>query len=457
MLKNYVKYTGSDNIASFGAYAWAAGIAFRDAVNAQVKAGGVNSVTRKTIFEQLNKIHKFDAEGMFAPIDLAGRQISNCSVTLQVKNGDYVRVSPTKPGTFKCWPNGIIERKLDMFGTQLTRDGHARSARRGAPSSGRGHRRVRTSPDRDASDGRQRRLTSFPALSRRVLPLYAAARNLTTRQIDGDVAATSTSRGELQNETISLDGARRHPGGLRRNAGRHRGDRRCAVERREAHRDRRGDHGHRDPRRGDRRRRQPDRARTCSRARRTRSRARRSSSTARRAAAGSPGARSWSTSTTRSSTPTPPPTPRSRRARTTSPRSARRRCHWRRSTRCATARTPPARSTGSARHPVRVDEPRRSSAPTSRSRWRRRRSSAPRRRSTRRPSSPTSAVATTTSRSSATTCTASTSSAATRRAHVTRRTPAASANSEPSAASPTRTSTSPASLRSRRTRRSSRR
>ena len=115
MTGNFVKYTGADKVASFGAYAWAAGIAFRDAVNAQVKAGGVNSVTRKTIFEQLNKIHKFDAEGMFAPIDLAGRQISNCSVTMQVKNGTFVRVSPTKPGTFKCWPNGIVTRKLDIF------------------------------------------------------------------------------------------------------------------------------------------------------------------------------------------------------------------------------------------------------------------------------------------------------------------------------------------------------
>jgi hypothetical protein len=26
-------------------------------------------------------------------------------------------VSPTKPGTFKCWPNGLIERKLDLFGS----------------------------------------------------------------------------------------------------------------------------------------------------------------------------------------------------------------------------------------------------------------------------------------------------------------------------------------------------
>jgi hypothetical protein len=103
-------------VAGFGAYAWAAGLAFRDAVNAQVKAGGVNSVTRKTIFEQLNKINKFDADGMLAPIDLAGRTASNCSVTLQVKDGEYVRVSPKKPGTFKCWPDGLIERKLDIYG-----------------------------------------------------------------------------------------------------------------------------------------------------------------------------------------------------------------------------------------------------------------------------------------------------------------------------------------------------
>jgi len=112
---NFVKYTGADKAASFGAYAWAAGLAFRDAVNAAVKAHGVNGVTRKTIFEELNKIHKFDADGMFAPIDLAGRGISTCSATLQVKNGQFVRVSPTKVGTFKCWPNGIVTRKLDML------------------------------------------------------------------------------------------------------------------------------------------------------------------------------------------------------------------------------------------------------------------------------------------------------------------------------------------------------
>jgi hypothetical protein len=114
-LAAFVKYTGSD-AASFGAYAWAAGEAFAQAVNAQVKAGGVNSVTRKTLFEQLNKINKFDANGMMAPIDLAGRKVSNCSVTMQVKNGDFTRVMPTKAGTFSCPANGSITRQLDLQG-----------------------------------------------------------------------------------------------------------------------------------------------------------------------------------------------------------------------------------------------------------------------------------------------------------------------------------------------------
>jgi hypothetical protein len=36
---------------------------------------------------------------------------------MQVKNGQFVRVSPTKPGTFKCWNNAIVTRILDIYGT----------------------------------------------------------------------------------------------------------------------------------------------------------------------------------------------------------------------------------------------------------------------------------------------------------------------------------------------------
>ena len=50
MLANFVKYTGADKADGFGVYAWAAVIAFRDAVNSIVEADGVNGVTRKSIF-----------------------------------------------------------------------------------------------------------------------------------------------------------------------------------------------------------------------------------------------------------------------------------------------------------------------------------------------------------------------------------------------------------------------
>jgi ABC-type branched-subunit amino acid transport system substrate-binding protein len=114
MAANFVKYTGAGNAASFGAYTWAAGIAFRDAVNSIVKADGVNGVTRKSILAALEKVHQFDAEGMIGTIDLAGRKVSACDVTLQVKNGEFVRVNPTKPGTYSCSPKNVITRKLDL-------------------------------------------------------------------------------------------------------------------------------------------------------------------------------------------------------------------------------------------------------------------------------------------------------------------------------------------------------
>jgi hypothetical protein len=116
MLKNFVKYTGKDLADGFGVYAWSAMIAFRDAVNNAVKAnGGVNGVTRKTIFAELNKIHEFDAEGMFGTIDLAGRKTSPCHVLMQVTNGDFKRIFPSKVGTFDCAAKNVVQVKLEVY------------------------------------------------------------------------------------------------------------------------------------------------------------------------------------------------------------------------------------------------------------------------------------------------------------------------------------------------------
>ncbi len=116
MLKNFVKYTGKDKADGFGVYAWSAMIAFRDAVNAIVKSDGVNGVNRTSIFAALNNIHKFNAEGMFGTIDLAGRKTSPCHVLMQVTKGDFKRVFPTKVGTFDCAAKNVVQVKLDVYG-----------------------------------------------------------------------------------------------------------------------------------------------------------------------------------------------------------------------------------------------------------------------------------------------------------------------------------------------------
>jgi len=115
MVGQFVKYMGKANLSSGALYSWAAGLALRDAVEAQVKAGGVNSVTRATIFEHLRNIHQFDADGLMVPFDLAGRKIVPCGVINQVRNGKIVRVRPTKPGTFTCSKGARLLWKLDLI------------------------------------------------------------------------------------------------------------------------------------------------------------------------------------------------------------------------------------------------------------------------------------------------------------------------------------------------------
>jgi hypothetical protein len=115
MLANFVKYTGKDKVNGYGVYAWAAGIALRDGVNAIVEKRGINAVTRQALLDELNKIHDFDAEGMWGRIDLAGRKSSGCHVLTQVQSGKFVRVYPTKPGTFDCARKNAIEVRLDLL------------------------------------------------------------------------------------------------------------------------------------------------------------------------------------------------------------------------------------------------------------------------------------------------------------------------------------------------------
>jgi len=114
-LKNYVKFTGKDKIDGLGVYAWVATLLFRDAVNAIVEKGGNNALTRKALLDELATISSFDADGMWGATNVAERVPSPCFLVLQVKDGEFVRVYPKKPGTLDCKSSNAIRIKEDLL------------------------------------------------------------------------------------------------------------------------------------------------------------------------------------------------------------------------------------------------------------------------------------------------------------------------------------------------------
>jgi ABC-type branched-subunit amino acid transport system substrate-binding protein len=116
MVANYLKSVGKANADGFGAQAWAAATYFRDAVNAVVKSGGNNALTRERVLEAADGINGFTAEGMVGKTDVGRRVPSACFALLQVKDGKFVRVFPTKKATFNCDAKNLVTLKLDLLG-----------------------------------------------------------------------------------------------------------------------------------------------------------------------------------------------------------------------------------------------------------------------------------------------------------------------------------------------------
>ena len=79
------------------------------------KEHGVNGLTRANLLAALEDIHEFDADGLLRrrrPRRSGDRPVS-CA--LQVKNGKFVRVQPTKAGTFDCPKGGVVHTELDLI------------------------------------------------------------------------------------------------------------------------------------------------------------------------------------------------------------------------------------------------------------------------------------------------------------------------------------------------------
>ena len=113
MLGTFLKYVGADKADGFSAQAWAAGVLFGDSVNAAVEAKGEN-ITRSDVLTGVKGIKNFNAEGMIGTITPAERTPSQCVVVEQVKSAKFVRLFPSKKGTFDCTPKNSFEVQMNI-------------------------------------------------------------------------------------------------------------------------------------------------------------------------------------------------------------------------------------------------------------------------------------------------------------------------------------------------------
>jgi hypothetical protein len=116
MLGNFVKYVGEDKVNAFAVYGWSATLAFADAVKAAVAKHGINGITRKTLLEGIQTLTEFDAGGMLGTVDVANHVLSSCTLLTQFTNDEFVRVWPSKQGTFDCSPKNYVKFQADYLG-----------------------------------------------------------------------------------------------------------------------------------------------------------------------------------------------------------------------------------------------------------------------------------------------------------------------------------------------------
>jgi len=99
------------SLTTWGAEAWQAGLAFKHVVDKIVATSGPNGLTRAAVLDGLKNIGQFTAGGWMGATNL--RDETPCWVVLQIQNGKFVRVYPTKPGTFDCDPANNVTFNLD--------------------------------------------------------------------------------------------------------------------------------------------------------------------------------------------------------------------------------------------------------------------------------------------------------------------------------------------------------
>ena len=116
MNANFVKYVGKDKLSGFASWGFTTGLLFEQAAKAVVQKHGNNGLTRANLLAELKNIHAFNADGMTATTDIGNKVPTNCFMLEQYVNKKFVRVYPTKQGTFDCKPSNVYTFKEDIAG-----------------------------------------------------------------------------------------------------------------------------------------------------------------------------------------------------------------------------------------------------------------------------------------------------------------------------------------------------
>jgi ABC-type branched-subunit amino acid transport system substrate-binding protein len=99
----------------FSAYAFAATLAFADAVNAVVKTDGVNGITRTSLINAIRGLTDFDAGGMLGTRSFKTGRTTSCFMMVKFTNGKWVRQYPKKKGTFDCKASNAATIKANLI------------------------------------------------------------------------------------------------------------------------------------------------------------------------------------------------------------------------------------------------------------------------------------------------------------------------------------------------------
>jgi hypothetical protein len=94
---------------SLGFQGFSAAVAMGDIIQQITDDQGPNAITRAAILEGLAGLHDYDGHGIVGPTDIGGRVPAGCTVLMQARGGEFVRVYPEEPGTLNCEPDNLVQ------------------------------------------------------------------------------------------------------------------------------------------------------------------------------------------------------------------------------------------------------------------------------------------------------------------------------------------------------------